>query len=108
MAFRSMGLKLKGYWYAELFAFSSREGLEALDCFMPTSRAILFRKLTTWNMSAHSITKEDKLGWHTGLANQRLPPHSNQLRWPPREVEHMTIYGFSLISTYGTASSTAI
>lgn len=47
MAFRCMGTKSKGGRYDELFVFSSMDGLEALDFFMSTSCAILFRKLTT-------------------------------------------------------------
>lgn len=35
----------------------------------------------------------------TGLENHLLPPISNQLKWPPIDVVHMTVYGFCLISS---------
>lgn len=43
----------------------------------------------------------------TGLANHRVPPLSNQLRCPPKEVVHSTAYGVCLNSSIGNASLTA-
>ena len=44
----------------------------------------------------------------TGFENQRVPPISNQQRWPPSEVLTMAVCGFAWNSAYGTALSTAI
>jgi hypothetical protein len=44
----------------------------------------------------------------TALANQRPPPNSNQLRWPPSEVVQSTPYGVCLTSHLGRASFAAI
>lgn len=44
----------------------------------------------------------------TGFANHLPPPVSNQLRWPPMEVVHNTVYGFCLNSSNGIASLAAI
>lgn len=44
----------------------------------------------------------------TGFANHLPPPVSNQLKWPPMEVVHRTVYGFCLNSSNGMASLAAI
>lgn len=45
---------------------------------------------------------------HTGRVCQRLPPVSNQQRWPPNEVVIIKVLGFCLNSSYGSPSLTAI
>lgn len=45
---------------------------------------------------------------HTGFTYHLVPPNSNQLRWPPVEVQHRTTKGFCCTSAYGTASLSVI
>lgn len=63
------------------------------------SRAIFWRKLTACTEVSISIIRSHSEENHTGLENHLVPPTSNQLKWPPVEVEHMTTYGFCLISS---------
>lgn len=76
----------------------------------PMSLAIFLRKLAAWLAvsSGREILHNKRQSRLTGLENHLLPPISNQLRWPPMDVVHMTVYGFCLISSYGIASPTAI
>jgi hypothetical protein len=52
--------------------------------------------------------RRDSFGPLTALANQRPPPSSNQLRWPPNDVVQSTPYGVCLTSFLGSASFAAI